>query len=45
MGFIIFVVAIVSLIVSQVRNIIVMKTVDVDTENIGDDYFDDFETL
>ena len=45
MGLIIFVIIMSSLIVSQVRSIIVMKTVDDDSEEYGDDYFDDFETL
>jgi len=44
MGFIMFAIMIGSLIISEIRNIIVMKTVDNVSEETGDDYFDDFET-
>jgi len=44
MGFIVFVIIISLLIVSEARSIIKLKTADVVSEE-PEDYFDDFETL
>jgi len=45
MGFAMFVVLIASLIVSNVRSIVDMKTVNNVSEETEEDYYDDFETL
>jgi len=45
MGFMVFVCIISFLIVSQIRSIITLNTTDDVSEDIGDEYFDDFETL
>jgi len=45
MGLAMFVVLIGSLIVSNIRSVIVIKTTDVVSEETEDDYYDDFETL
>jgi len=45
MGFIVFVILISFLIVSEAKSIIALKTTEDASEESGDDYFDDFETL
>jgi len=45
MGLVMFVIMIASLIVSNIRSVIVMKSTDYVSEETEDDYYDDFETL
>jgi len=44
-GLILFVILISSLIMKNIRSVLVMKTTDVASEETGDGYFDDLETL
>ena len=45
MGFIVFIIIMSLLIIGQVKNIVVLKNNDDVSKDIGDEYFDDFETL
>ena len=45
MGFVIFVILIMFLIVNEVKKAIAMKATDNTAEDLEEDYFDDFETL
>jgi len=45
MGFILFVILISSLIMDNIRSVLVTKTTDIASEETDDDYFDDLEAL
>jgi len=44
MGLVVFVILILSLIASNIRSLVIVKTTD-DVSEESEDYFDDFETL